>query len=77
MNLKALKLLHHLKGKLKDGMITATAVYAENSLVMSVFLINSTDLNSFYILHLYTTFISLLLCKYITVFLYYIMFGLL
>ena len=40
MNLNTLKLLHHLKGKLKDGMITATAGYAENSLVMSFSLIN-------------------------------------
>ena len=71
MNLKALKLLHHLQGKLKDGMITATAGYAENSLVMSVSLINSIDLNSFYILHLYTSFISPPLCKYIIIALYY------
>ena len=60
MNLKALKLLHHLKGKLKDGLITATAGYAENSLVMWVSLINSINLHSFYILHLYANFISLL-----------------
>ena len=69
MILKALKLLHHLKGKLKDGMIVATAGYAENSLVMSVSLSNSIDLH--FILHLYTSFISLLLCKYITILLYY------
>jgi len=30
MILKALKLLHHLKGKLKDGRIAATAGYAEH-----------------------------------------------
>ena len=35
MNLKALKLLNHSKGKLKDGMITATAGYVENSLARS------------------------------------------
>ena len=76
MILKALKLLHHLKGKLKDGMmIAAAAGYAENSLVMSVSLINSIGLR--FILHLYTSFISLLLCKYITLLLYYIIYGLL
>ena len=75
MMLKALKLLHHLKGKLKDGMIAATAGYAEHSLVMSVSLINSIDLH--FILHLYSSFISLLLFKYITVLLYYIIYGLL
>jgi len=67
---KALKLLHHLKGKLKDGMIAATAGYVENSLVMSVSLINSIALH--FTLHLYTSFISLLLCKYITILLYYL-----
>jgi len=72
---KALKLLHHLKGKLKDGMIAATAGYAENSLELSVSLINSVNLHV--ILHLYSSFISLLLFKYITVLLYYIIFGLL
>ena len=61
MILKALKLLRHLKGKLKDGMITGTAGYAENSLVKSVSLINSIDLH--FTLHFYTSFISLLLCK--------------
>ena len=30
-----LKLLNHSKGKLKDGMITATAGYVENSLTRS------------------------------------------
>ena len=65
MNLKALKLLHHLKGKLKDVMIAATAGYAENTLIMSVSLIHS--INRHFILHLYTSFISLRLCKYITV----------
>ena len=73
MILKALKPLHHLKGKLKDGMIAATAGYAGNSLVMSVSLINSIDL--YFILHLYTSFISLLLCKYITIVLYYFTYG--
>ena len=75
MILKALKLLHHLKGKLKDGMIAATVGYAENSLVRSVSLLNSINLP--FILHLYTSFIALLLCKYITVLLYYIIYGLL
>ena len=76
MILKAIKLLLHLKGKLKDGMIAATVDYAENSLVVSVSLINSINLH--FILHLYTSFISpLLLCKYITVLLYYIIYGLL
>ena len=75
MNLKALKLLHHLKGKLKDGMMAAIAGYAENSLIMSVPLINSINLH--FILHLYTSFISLRLCKYITVLLYDIIYGLL
>ena len=72
-DLKALKLLHHLKGKLKDGVIAATAGYAENSLVISVSLINSFDLN--FILHLYTSFISLLLCKHITILLCYFTYG--
>ena len=49
VEIKALELLHRLKGKLEDGMITATARYAENSLVMSVSLHNSIDLPSFYI----------------------------
>ena len=75
MILKALKLLHHLKGKLKDGMIAATVGYAENSLVKSVSLVNSINLH--FILHLYTSFTSLLLCKYITDLLYYIIYGLL
>ena len=75
MILKALKLLHHLKGKLKDGMIAATVGDAENSLVRSVSLLNSINLH--FILHLYTNFIALLLCKYITVLLYYIIYGLL
>ena len=35
MILKALKLLNHSKGKLKDGMIVATAGYVENSLARS------------------------------------------
>jgi len=61
MILKALKLLHHLKGKLKDGKIVATAGFAENSLVMSVSLINSIALH--FTLHLYASFIFL--CKYI------------
>ena len=52
MNLKPFKLLHHLNGKLKDGKITATVGYVENSSVMSVSLINSIDLHSFYILRL-------------------------
>ena len=64
MNLKALKLLRHLKGKLKDGLITATAGYAENLLVMLASLINSIDLHSFYIIELHNSFISLLLFKY-------------
>ena len=70
MNVKALKLLHQLKGKLKDGRIAATAGYAENTFVMSVSLINSIDLH--FILYLYTSFISLLLCKYIIIVLYYL-----
>ena len=73
MNLKALKLLHHLKGKLNNGMITAIAGYTENSLVMSFSLINSIDLH--FILHLYTSFISLLLCKYVIIVLYYFTYG--
>ena len=36
MNLNALKLFHHSKGKLKDGKVIATAGYVENSLAMSV-----------------------------------------
>ena len=75
MNLKALKLLHHLKGKLNNGMITAIAGYAENSLVMSFSLINSINLHIIYILHLYTSFISLLLCKYVIIVLYYFTYG--
>ena len=73
--LKALKILHHLKGKLKDGKIVATEGYAENSLAMSVFLMNSTNFH--FNLHLYTSCTSLLLCKYITVLLYCIIYGLL
>ena len=73
MNLKTLKLLHHLKGKLNDGKIAATAGYAKNSLVMSVSLINSINLH--FILHLYTSFIFLLLGKYITIILYYFTYG--
>ena len=70
---KALKLLHHLKGKLKDVKIAAAAGYAENSLIMSASLINSIDL--YFILHLYSSFTSLLLCKYITISLYYFAYG--
>ena len=75
MTLKALKLLYHLKGKLKYGVIAVAAGYAENSLVISFSLINSIDFH--FILHLYTSFISPLLCKYITVLFYYIIYGLL
>ena len=67
------KLSHHLNGKLKDGMITATAGYAENSLVLWISLINSIDLH--FISHLYTSFISLLLYKYIFILLYYFTYG--
>jgi len=70
---KALKLLHHLKVKWYDGMITATAGYGENSLVMLISLINTIDLH--FILHLYTNFISLLLCNYIFIVLYYFTYG--
>ena len=63
LKLKALELLHRLKGKLEDGMITATARYAENSLVMSVSLHNSIDLPSFCILNLHASFNFLLLFK--------------
>ena len=49
MNLKELKFVHHLKGKLKDGKIGATAGYVGNSLATSVSLLNFTDLQSFYI----------------------------
>ena len=68
MILKALKLLHHLKGKLKDGKIAATAGYAENSLVMSVSLINSINLTfiSFYICIL-----ALFLFFYVNISLFY------
>ena len=61
--------------KLKEGMIAATVGYPENSLVRSVSLINSINLH--FILHLYTSFTSLLLCEYITVLSYYIIHGLL
>ena len=50
MNLKASKPLHDLKGKVKDGRITATAGYAENLLVTLGPLINSVALHSFYVL---------------------------
>ena len=76
MNLKTLKLLHHLQGKLKTRMKTATTGYVENSLVMSVSLLNSIDLHSFYILQVYISFISLLLCKYIIIIAsYYLTYG--
>ena len=57
---KRIKLLHHLKGKLKDGMIAATAGYAKKSLTLLIFI-------SFYIyiLALFLFFyvnISLLYC---------------
>ena len=45
MNLKALKLLHNLKGKLKDGKMPVRAGYVENSLAMSVSLLSSIDLH--------------------------------
>ena len=61
---KSIKTIASYKGKLKDGIIAAAAGYAENALVMSVPLINSINLHS--ILHLYNSFISLLLCTYIT-----------
>ena len=64
-DLKALKLLHHLKGKLKDGVTAATAGYAENSLVISVSLINSI-LISFYICIL-----ALFLFFYVNISLFY------
>ena len=66
MNLKALKHLHHLKGKLKDGMRTGIAGYAENSLAMSVSLISSIDLHSLYICIL-----ALFLFFYVTISLFY------
>ena len=44
-----------------EGLVIAD--YAENSLAMSVSLLSSIDLHSFYILHLHTSFIFLLLCN--------------
>ena len=67
MTLKALKFLHHLKGKLEDGMVAATAGYAENSLVMSVSLIESLDIHSFYICIL-----ALFLVFYVNILLFYL-----
>ena len=70
---KSIKTLASFKKPIKGGMITAIAGYAENSLVMSVSLISSIELH--FVLHLYTSFISLRLCKYITIFLYYFTHG--
>ena len=64
---RSIKTLASFKDKVKDGKITATAGYAENSLVTPASLLNSIDLHSFYVLHLYTSVIFLLLCKYILI----------
>ena len=53
---KSSKTLASFKGKLNDGVMTATAGYAENSLFMSVSLLNSINLYSFFVLHFYALF---------------------